>query len=135
MQAPINVAVVGAGYWGPNLIRNFNSLSDCNLKVVCDRDAERLNHIQRQYPNIEINLDYQMVVTDPSIHAVVIATPVQTHYKLAYQSLSSGKHTFIEKPMASSVQECLKLNKLARKKKINLDGWPHLYLFFSGSCD
>ncbi len=130
MQKKVNVAVVGAGYWGPNLIRNFNSLPDCNVKVVCDRDAGRLNHIQQQYPTAGTSDDFQDVVNDSSIDAIIIATPVQSHFHLAQQALASGKHTFIEKPMAASVQECLKLNQLAKKHHLILMV-GHTYIYSS----
>jgi len=116
----INVAVAGCGYWGPNLIRNFNWLKDCQVKMVCDLDRERLSHIKSLYPNVETTSSYEDVVSNPLVDAVIIATPVRFHYELAVRSLMAGKHTFIEKPMASSVSECIELVELAKKKELTL---------------
>ncbi|MFB3786786.1 MAG: Gfo/Idh/MocA family protein [bacterium] len=123
----INIAVTGCGYWGPNLIRNFHFLAEhgsknsrCKLKKVCDTDKKRLSHIKSLYPDVDVTPDYQEIVSDPGIDAVVIATPVRYHYAMAKQSLEAGKHTFIEKPMASSVAECAELDRLARDKKLTL---------------
>lgn len=115
-----NIGIVGCGYWGPNLIRNFRSLSDCCVRKVCDKDKNRLNHIKSLYPEVGITLDYKDLVNDNRIHAIAIATPVSKHYKLAKMSLEAGKHTFIEKPMASSVSECKTLNDIADKKSLVL---------------
>lgn len=120
MKKTIEIAVVGAGYWGPNLIRNFHALKDCHLKVVCDKDTHRLAHIQQQYPGVAVTTDFESIVKDATLDAVVIATPVNTHFALARQTLGAGKHTFIEKPMAASVQQCLKLIEIAHQKNLTL---------------
>ena len=116
----LNVAVVGCGYWGPNLIRNFNSLSDCKVKMICDVEMNRLEHIKNLYPEVEITTKFDEVVDDSDIDAIAIAVPVCFHYTMAMKSLKAGKHTFIEKPMASSLEECEELIKLANKKKLML---------------
>lgn len=108
-----NVAVVGCGYWGPNLIRNFNSLAECRVKTICDLDRGRLEHLARTYPGTTVTTDFAEVVADPGVDAVAIATPVRGHFPLAEQCLKAGKHTFIEKPMAASSEECSKLIDLA----------------------
>jgi predicted dehydrogenase len=120
MKKQCNVAVVGCGYWGPNLIRNFCSLKDCRVKFVCDLDHERLAHMKTTYPNIETTSQYNLVLEDNDIDAVAIATPVSSHYELASKSLMADKHTFIEKPMASSVAECEELIALAEKSELTL---------------
>ena len=109
----INIGVVGCGYWGPNLIRNFRSLHGCCVTLVCDKDPKRLAHIKQLYPGIKATSDFEKLVKDPEIHAISIATPVFTHFELAKKSLESGKHTFVEKPMASNVSQCLELVELA----------------------
>lgn len=116
----LNIAIVGCGYWGPNLIRNFNSLPDCKVRWVCDTDVDRLAHMKMLYPNVETTLKFDQVVKDVDIRAVAIATPVHSHHKLAKKSLQAGKHTFIEKPMARSVAECEELVELAEEKKLTL---------------
>ncbi len=110
---PINVAVIGCGYWGPNLIRNFWSLSESNVALVCDRDQNRLNHMKKLY-HVETTTDYREVFENPQIDAVAIATPVSSHYELAQQSLRSGKHTFIEKPITRTTEEARSLVGLAQ---------------------
>ncbi len=116
----LKVAIVGCGYWGPNIIRNFNSLDGCRVKTICDLDESRLSHMSSLYPSVTTTTDYTSVVNDPEIDAVAIATPVHLHYKIAIQSLEAGKHTLIEKPMASSAEECLKMKEVAEKNKLTL---------------
>ena len=120
MQKTQNIAVVGCGYWGPNLIRNFNAIPECNLIKVSDIDTNRLQHMKTLYPGIETTTDYNTIINDPNVDAIVIATPVHLHYDLAQKSLGAGKHTFIEKPMASSSKECKILIDLAHKNNLTL---------------
>ena len=120
MDDLIHIAVVGCGYWGPNLVRNFSTLSGTRLRMLCDRRRDRLDHFRKLYPQIEISTDVNAAVEDPSIHAVAIATPVHTHHRLAKASLLAGKHTFIEKPMAASVKECEELVRIASDKGLRL---------------
>ena len=115
-----NVAVVGCGYWGPNLIRNFSSLPECRVVKICDSSRERLDHIGRLHPGSELTDDFASVIEDPGIDAVALATPVHTHYQLARQSLLAGKHTFIEKPMATSSAQCRELIDLATGRSLTL---------------
>jgi len=116
----VNTAVIGCGYWGPNLVRNFFSLSDCDVKSVCDIDTKRLDHIKSLYPRIHTSKEYTGIINDPDIEAIAIATPVRFHYEMAKLSLENRKHTFIEKPMASSVAECKDLIEIAKKNKLIL---------------
>ena len=116
----LNIATVGCGYWGPNIIRNFNSLKECRVKTICDIDKDRLAHMTTLYPGVDTTTDFDTVINDPEIHAIAIATPVHSHFELAKKSLEAGKHILIEKPMASSVDECVKLKKLAEKNKLCL---------------
>lgn len=120
MKEKTSVGVVGCGYWGPNLIRNFHALSECSLKSICDADLERLDSIASKYPGVETFTDFDAMIHDPELDAVVIAVPVRFHFKLAQKSLLAGKHTFIEKPMAASVEECEQLIELADEKKLTL---------------
>jgi len=120
MKKPVTVGVIGCGYWGPLLVRNFKSLPDCQLKAVCDVNAARLKHIRTLYPDVEGMTDPQQFVNGCGLDAVVIATPVKDHYALAKTSLLAGKHTFIEKPMASSSAECEELIEIAQRNGLVL---------------
>src|SRR2546423_14684304 len=97
-----NVAVVGLGYWGPNLLRVLFELPDVQVKYACDIDMSRLAKAIRRYPSVEPTTDVDKVLSDPEVDAVLIATPVFTHYELASRALQAGKHTFVEKPLAAS---------------------------------
>src|SRR5277367_4780456 len=128
MGKQIKVGVVGCGYWGPNLVRNFRSLPDCDLKIMCDVSEKRLTHLRSLYPEVEGSPDYNHMLNGINLDAVVIATAVKSHFQMAKASLSAGKHTFIEKPMASSSHECEELVELARKKGLVLmTGHTFLY--------
>ena len=111
----ISVGLIGCGYWGPNLLRNFNSLPNCQVKAICDLNQDRLDHLHALYPLTEPLTDYQRLLEDPAIHALVIATPVAFHFPLAKASLLAGKHTLIEKPMAASSAECEELIDIAQR--------------------
>jgi len=124
----VNIAVIGCGYWGPNLIRNFNSLSDCKVKMVCDVKADRLGHIKNLYPEVKTTSKFDDIISDKEIDAIAIATPVCFHYSVAKKSLQASKHTFVEKPMASSVEECEELMELAENQKLTLMvGYTFIY--------
>jgi predicted dehydrogenase len=120
MTKPLSIAVIGCGYWGPNLIRNFRNLPDCELLHICDTNTKRLHHIKSLYPDISTHTSFDEMLTTATVDAVVIATPVHLHHTLAKQSLLAGKHTMIEKPMASSSKECDELAALARQKGLTL---------------
>jgi len=108
----INVGIVGCGYWGPKLIRNFYELPDSNLALVCDLDVSKLQQIKKQYPHVETTSDFNDLIQD-GIDAVVIATPVNTHFKLVKEALNHHKHVLVEKPMTASSQEARELIELA----------------------
>ncbi len=128
MKKQIKVGVVGCGYWGPNLIRNFRSISDCNLKMMCDLSEQRLAHLKSLYPEVEGATDYNYMLNGVGLEAVIIATAVKTHFPLAKASLSAGKHTFIEKPMAASTEECEELIDIAKRNGLVLmTGHTFLY--------
>lgn len=115
-----NIGIAGCGYWGPNLVRNFNSLSECNVKKICDLDQKRLEHLKSLYPTVETSFEFDDVIKDKHIDAIVIAVPVRFHFEMAKKSLEAGKHTFVEKPMAFSVAECKELIEISEKKKLTL---------------
>ena len=120
MQKKINIAVVGCGYWGPNLIRNFSALPQCQDRYVCDKDEKRLAHMKQLYPSVETTRDFDKIVADKEVDAVVIATPVHLHHELAKKSLEAGKHAFVEKPMTQTSEQGNELVQLAAKKKLTL---------------
>lgn len=111
----IKLGVVGCGYWGPNLIRNFKALPDCNLAMMCDRSEKRLAHMRSLYPDVATSPDYHETLNGINLDAVVIATPVGLHFALAKAALLARKHVFIEKPMAASSEQCEELQELAHK--------------------
>ena len=124
----LNVAVVGCGYWGPNLIRNFNQIPDCNMKMCCDTSDEKLKRMKTLYPSIVTTNRLEDVLEDLSIDAVTIATPVYTHKDIALKCLESKKHVLIEKPMASSSEECTALIESAeRNNKVLMVGHTFEY--------
>ncbi|MCK4786624.1 MAG: Gfo/Idh/MocA family oxidoreductase [Desulfobacteraceae bacterium] len=116
----IKIAVAGCGYWGPNIIRSFHSLPNCHVKAVCDKAKDRLTHIGKIYPNTKTTCSYEDLLQDEEIDAIAIATPVRFHYTMAKESLLAGKHTFVEKPMATSAKECKELIRIAAEKKLAL---------------
>src|SRR5438876_659414 len=120
MKNQTRVGVVGCGYWGPNLIRNFRQLPDCALKLMCDTSEQRLAHLKSLYPGIEGHKDFGHLLNGSGLDAVIIATPIRFHHSMAKASLLAGKHTFIEKPMASSVEECEELVQLAEERGLVL---------------
>ena len=99
---PTGVAVVGLGYWGPNLLRVLADNPDAEVKWICDLDRERLQRFRRRYPGAGTTTHFERVLADPAVETVVIATPVHTHYGLAAEALQAGKHVFVEKPLAPS---------------------------------
>ena len=120
MAKPIKVGVVGCGYWGPNLIRNFRSLQDCSLKVMCDVNEERLAHLKTLYPEVKGETDFNNLVNNSGLDAIVIATTLKSHFTMAKASLLAGKHTLIEKPMAASLEECEELIEIAQQNGLVL---------------
>jgi predicted dehydrogenase len=130
MKGPLCVGVVGCGYWGPNLVRNFRKIADCTVKAICDVNVERLVHLQSLYPEVETVADFKRFLEESALDAVAIATPVKHHYSLAKESLLAGKHTFIEKPMASSSAECEELIEIAKRNGLILMV-GHTYIYSS----
>jgi len=125
---PVRVAVVGLGYWGPNLVRNLYELPDAELVGVCDLDPDRLERIARRYPDVRRTTSYDELLEDPTVDAVAIVTAVGTHFELASAALEAGKHVFVEKPMAGSVDEAELLVAMARARGLTLmPGHTFLY--------
>jgi predicted dehydrogenase len=116
----IKVGIIGYGYWGPNLVRNFFSNRSCQVRSVADHRSERLEHLSLVYPSINRLKDADEILNDNKIDAVVIATPVFTHFDLARRALMKGKHVLLEKPMTSTVKEAEELINLAEQKGLLL---------------
>jgi predicted dehydrogenase len=115
-----NIGVIGYGYWGPNLVRNFSSVPGAQVSMVADLDEKRLAQVNRLNPAIQVTTDFQALLRNPEIDAVAIATPVSTHYDLALGALRSGKHVFVEKPLAESVTQAQHLIEEADKRALVL---------------
>jgi len=111
----VTIAVVGYGYWGPNLVRNFMALSSerARVKTICDARAERLGAATRVYPSIGVTTTYDDLLADPEIDLIALATPVSSHFPLAEKALSAGKHVLVEKPLTSNVEDAERLVDLA----------------------
>lgn len=124
----INIGVIGYGYWGPNIVRNFFAASACSVKMVADGRSERLGLLAKSFPAIQGVNDAQDIIVSKDIDAIVIATPVHTHFALAKRALEQGKHVLIEKPMTSSVQEADELISLATRKGLTLMA-DHTFLY------
>ena len=113
----IRVGIVGAGYWGPKLIRNIHDLPTAVVSVVCDIRKDRLEHIQRLYPDTAVTQDFKQLLASDA-QAVVIATPVASHYALARAALLAGKHVLVEKPLTARSEEAQDLVNLAKEHKL-----------------
>jgi predicted dehydrogenase len=116
----VNVALVGPGYWGPNLARNLALTPGARLHTLCDLRTERLQEIGSAYPGVKLETDLARVLADPEVHAVVVATPVATHFELAHAALLAGKHVLVEKPLATSSAEGRTLVELAAARGLTL---------------
>ena len=115
----IKICLVGYGYWGPNLLRNFNALDNCKVTVVCDSRKERLDIVLKNYPDTIVTTKFDDAF-QYDFDAVIVATPVYSHFEIAEKALKNGKHVLIEKPMASSLSQCEELISLAEKKGLSL---------------
>jgi predicted dehydrogenase len=113
----MKLAVIGCGYWGPNLVRNFIQSNKVNQLVCCDMEPKRLDRMKGLYPMVEVRSDYRELLDMPDLDAVAIATPVKTHHPIAKEFLLRGKHVFIEKPLTHSYEAALELIHLAEEKE------------------
>ncbi len=116
----LSVAVIGAGYWGKNLVRNFATTKRCALRTVCDINEDLLAAHQRGFPFLSTTTDVEMVLRDGRVQAVVIATPVPTHFEIAARALRAGKHVYVEKPLTLRAAQARELIDLARELKLKL---------------
>ena len=109
----IKLAIAGLGYWGPNLLRNFDQLDDCEVKYCCDLNEQTLQRVKALSPHISATTDYETLVENPELDAIVLATSARTHYSLAKHALLSGKHVFVEKPLTLNLKEAEELITLS----------------------
>lgn len=115
MSNEIKIGIIGAGHWGPNHIRTFSSMPNVKISMVADLETERLNNVSKLYPNIKLVKDYQEILVDKSIDAVIIATPTKTHHEITKNALLAGKHVLVEKPLCQTVSQGQELVKLAQE--------------------
>lgn len=120
MTGNIKVGVIGCGYWGPNLLRNLADNEGAELRWICDLDTQRLATMGRRYPAARQTSDFKDLLADPNLDAVVIATPVWTHFSFAREALKAGKHVLVEKPLTSKVAEAAELVELAERLGLTL---------------
>jgi predicted dehydrogenase len=116
----IRIGVIGYGYWGPNLVRNFAELPGCRVAMTSDLHRERLALVQSRYPRITVTTDSAELIDNPEIDAVAISTPISSHYELALRALRAGKHVLVEKPLTSSSEEALRLIEEADRRNLVL---------------
>ncbi len=116
----LTFGMVGLGYWGPNLLRVLTEMPGVEIKWICDLDPQRLERFGRRYPSCARTSDADLLFEDPELDAMIIATPVFTHFDLASRALSAGKHTFVEKPLASSASMADQLLDLSEEKELTL---------------
>lgn len=120
MNPPIGVAVVGAGYWGPNLVRNFQGSPAFHLRWLCDLDVERAHRVLGGYSTVQVAAGLDEVLADPSVDAVAVATPAGTHLPVAMAALQAGKHVLVEKPLAATYEEGLRLVEEADRRGLTM---------------
>jgi predicted dehydrogenase len=124
----LKIGIIGYGYWGPNIVRNFSGLTDCTIVAVCDTRPEAFQHVLASYPGITCTRDARDIFTSKTIDAVAIVTPVSTHYELARQCIANGKHVFVEKPFTATVAQAEHLIERADKKNLTIMV-DHTFLF------
>ena len=124
----IRIGVVGYGYWGANIVRNFNSIEDGKVVAVCDVNKGVLERAQKLFPGTEVTRESRDIVTSPNVDAVAVVTPVSSHFELAKLALLNGKHIFVEKPFTANVQQAEELIELAEKKNLIIMV-DHTFLF------
>lgn len=124
----MNIAIIGCGYWGNHLLRNFNQSENWNLVAACDLDEKQLVKVNSQYPNIFTTTNFDHIIQLENLDAIAISTPVFSHFEIAKKALENGLHTWIEKPITSSIEEANELIQIAQKQKliINVD---HTYIY------
>ncbi len=116
----IKIGVIGYGYWGPNLVRNFSETQDIDVACIADLDEKKLEIVKRRYPAVKTTRNFEEMINDPAIDAIAVATPVSTHFDLGMAVLKAGKHLWIEKPMTQTFAQARQLVEEAEKRKLVL---------------
>ena len=116
----LRIGVIGYGYWGPNIVRNFNAIDDAKVTSLCDLNEDALGKARKLYPSLATSTDVQSILSSKDIDAVAIITPVFTHFELAKKALENGKHVFVEKPFTSTIAQAEELVELAEKKNLKI---------------
>src|SRR5712664_589366 len=116
----IRVGVIGYGYWGPNIVRNFHGQENTRVEMLCDKNMDALARAKRSYPSIEVTTDPCAILKSPNVDAIAVITPVWTHYELAKAALEHGKHVFVEKPFTSTSAQASELIELAARKNLKI---------------
>jgi len=124
----IGIGVIGYGYWGPQIVRNFHNLNETRVLAVCDKDTDVLKRAKQAYADVEVTTDFGSVLTSPHVDAVAVVTPVWTHFELAKAALENGKHVFVEKPFTTTSEQGRQLIELAEKKNLRIMV-DHTFLF------
>jgi predicted dehydrogenase len=124
----VRVGVIGYGYWGPNVVRNLQSLENCQLGTICDKNSDSLLRAKRAHPGVDLTTDFSELLTSTEIDAIAVVTPVWTHFELAKAALQNGKHVFVEKPFTSTTQQAEELIELAERNKLKIMV-DHTFLF------
>lgn len=124
----IRIGVIGYGYWGPRVARNFQALNGCEVSVVCDRSAELLRKAKQAVPSAVLTCDCSEAISSPSVDAIAVVTPVWTHFDLAKAALENGKHVFVEKPFTATAQQAEELIEIAERKNLRIMV-DHTFLF------
>jgi predicted dehydrogenase len=124
----IHFGVIGYGYWGPNIVRNFNQIEEASVVAVCDKNLEALKRVKKLYPNLEHTSDYKTIINSSDVDVVAIITPVSTHFQLAKEALQNGKHIFVEKPFTATVAQAEELINIAEQKNLQIMV-DHTFLF------
>ncbi len=124
----INIGIIGYGYWGPNIVRNFNSIEGVKVSSICDRNQDAMNRARKSYPHVNLTTEPNDILNSPEVDAVAVITPVSTHFELAKKAIQNGKHVFVEKPFTATVAQAEQLIELAEQKRrtIMVD---HTFLF------
>ena len=128
MNEPLQIGIIGLGYWGPNLLRNFRSVAGATVRICCDLDLSRFQKLTAQYSDLDFTTSAKEVIEHPDVDAVVIATPVHTHHELARMALNAGKSVLVEKPLSLRVEDAEELVELADRKGLILQV-DHVFVY------
>jgi len=120
LSSVVRCGVIGYGYWGPNVVRNVMECGDVRVQMIADASRDRLGHASQRYPSVETTTDAMDVISSVDVDAVIIATPVSTHYELAHAAIKAGKHVLVEKPISQNVEQALTLIEAARARGLTL---------------